>query len=75
MIKKYVDINDVDDLAFSEFGHWNDENVAFIKQAECDGKIMWSIYGADGIKIAMTDNREFAFLVARQNDLDPKSVH
>ena len=31
--------------------------------------------GADGLKIAATEDRDFAFIVARQNDLEPLSVH
>ncbi len=68
-------IENIDKEQLSEMGFWNDENVAFIKQANENGKIMWSIYAADGEKIAMTDNREFAFIVAKQNDLNPQSVH
>lgn len=60
----------MDDLVF-----WNDENTAFIKQDLYEGKNMWMIYGADGMKIAATDNRDFAFIVAKQNDLLPCSVH
>lgn len=54
---------------------WNDDHSAFIKQGECNGKPMWFVCSADGEKIAATDNREFAFIVAKQNDLDPFSVH
>lgn len=68
-------IEEIDNDMLSELGFWNDENVAFIKKGIEDGKNMWSIYAADGEKIAMTDDREFAFVVAKQNDLKPQSVH
>lgn len=54
---------------------WNDSNVAFIKNDIHEGKEMWLIYAADGTKIAATDDRDFAFIMAKQNDLEPKSVH
>ncbi|MDY4841133.1 MAG: DUF1150 family protein [Alphaproteobacteria bacterium] len=54
---------------------WNDENLAFIKYDNYEGDKMWVIYGADGSRIAVTDNRDFAFWVARQRDLEPCSVH
>ena len=54
---------------------WNDEHSAFIKYDTYEGRPMWLIYGADGEKIAATDSREFAFIVAKQNDLEPYSVH
>lgn len=72
-MKKIFD--EIDREMLSELSFWNDENVAFIKQGVEDGKCMWSIYAADGEKIAMTDDREFAFVVAKQNDLKPQSVH
>lgn len=58
-----------------EMSQWNDENIAFIKHDLFEGKYMWMIYGADGERIAATDDRDFAFIVARQNDLEPLSVH
>lgn len=58
-----------------DFCFWNDQNVVFIKNDVQDGKDMWLLYAADGTKLATTDNRDFAFLVARQNNLEPKSVH
>lgn len=72
-MKKFVE--EIEAEALSELSIWNDENVAFIKSGMEDGKCMWSIYAADGEKIAMTDDREFAFVVAKQNDLNPQSVH
>ncbi len=54
---------------------WNDEHSAFIKHGEYNGRLMWLICSADGERIAATDNREFAFIVAKQNDLEPHSVH
>lgn len=54
---------------------WGKENIAFIKHDYYEGKYMWMIYDADGERIAATDNREYAFIVARQNDLEPFSVH
>lgn len=54
---------------------YNEENVAFIKSDGNKNNSVWEIYDADGTKLAATDNRECAFMVARQNDLDPQSVH
>lgn len=71
-MKKNLD--NIDKSLFSELSFWNDENVAFIKPAYENGKEIWSIYAADGEKIAVTDDREFAFIVAKQNDLKPQLV-
>ena len=70
MLKKEINLAEVEDLQL-----WNDENSAFIKKDIYEGKPMWLIYDSAGERIAATDNRDFAFIVARQNDLVPYSVH
>lgn len=67
-------VENVDERVLSELSFWNDENVAFIKPAIENGKEIWSIYAADGEKIAVTDDKDFAFIVAKQNDLKPQLV-
>ena len=67
--------NDLAPEVLEEMSEWNDENVAFIKHDMYEGRYMWLIYGADGERIAATDDRDFAFIVARQNDLEPLSAH
>lgn len=64
----YIEQEDMLDL-------WNDENVAFIKYDTYEGNKMWVIYGSDGYRLAAASDRDFAFIMARQNDLDPCSVH
>lgn len=70
----YVD-GDKEDI-YADFNEdWNDGNLAFVKYDTYEGDKMWIIYGADGSRIAATSDRDFAFIVARQNDLQPCSVH
>ncbi len=52
-----------------------EEKVAFIKHDFIDGKSIWGIYDAEGMRLAATDSRDFAFVVAKQNDYVPYSVH
>ena len=58
-----------------ELSTWNDEKAAFIKHDMYDGKMMWMVFDADGERIAATDDRDFAFVVAKQNNLTPYSAH
>lgn len=60
---------------FDDLPVWEDKNTAFIKPEMQNGKNMWLICAADGTRLAATDNRDYAFIVARQNDLNPQSVH
>ncbi len=75
MMTEYDGCDDIFPDEDTELSAWDDEGVAFIKNGTHDGKEMWLIYSADGKKIAATDDREFAFVMAKQNDLTPKSVH
>lgn len=73
--KKELDLAEFSPEIEAELCAWNDDDVAFIKNDIHDGKQMWMIYTADGTKIAATDDRDFAFIMAKQNDFEPKSVH
>ncbi|MDD4555766.1 MAG: DUF1150 family protein [Alphaproteobacteria bacterium] len=53
----------------------NEEDVAFVKFAGKEEDNKWFVCSADGTKIAETDSREIAFILARQNDFDPCSAH
>ena len=50
-------------------------NLAYIKPVELDGKAGFGIYSAEGRLLAVTVDRDAAFLTARHNDLEPVSVH
>lgn len=78
MVEELKTIFDEEDLSLDyevDLCSWNDEDVAFIKNDVHDGKSMWLIYASDGTKIAATDDRDFAFVMAKQNDLSPRSAH
>lgn len=38
-------------------------------------KRLYAIGSEDGQQLALVDNRKLAFVVARQNDMEPVSVH
>lgn len=54
---------------------WNDEDVAFVREEEYEGRKVWQVYSADGTLLAETESRNFAFILARQIDLVPQSAH
>ena len=55
--------------------NWDDQEIAFVKGEEVAGMEIWRVYAADGTQLAIADSRDAAFMLARQNDLEPKSVH
>ena len=63
----------VDDLLIC--ASWGDENVAFVKMDYMEDKQIWVIYSADGVKLASTENRDLAYVMARQNEYDVMSAH
>ena len=50
-------------------------HVAYIKPVTVDGVSAYAIHAADGQELAVFGEREIAFVAARQNDLEPVSVH
>ena len=44
-------------------------------QEQTTAKELFSIHTADGTQVALVDGRKLAFAVARQNKMEPVSVH
>ena len=49
--------------------------VAYVKPVEVDGAPAYGIFAADGKQLAIVPTKESAIATARQNDLEPLSVH
>ncbi len=62
----------------SEASDWFDfdlPNRAYIGRVEIDGETGYAIRDAEGTVLAVLAERDIAFAVARQHDLDPVSMH
>ncbi len=62
-------------LSSRELGLLGMEDVAFVKRIVVDGVAAFAIHAADGTRIAVIPNRDVAFAVVRQHDMEPVSVH
>jgi hypothetical protein len=51
------------------------QDIAYVKQVTVDGNAGYAIHAADGTQMALIPDREVAFAVVRQNELEPVSVH
>jgi hypothetical protein len=51
------------------------QDIAYVKAVVVDGAAGYAIHAADGTQMALTGNRDIAFAVVRQNELEPVSVH
>jgi hypothetical protein len=62
-------------LSERELGVLGMEDVAYVKRIDVDGSDAFAVHAADGTQIAVMANREVAFAVVRQHDMEPVSVH
>jgi hypothetical protein len=51
------------------------EDLAYIKPVVEDGVEAFAVCAADGTQMAVIPNRNLAFAVVRQHDMEPLSVH
>jgi len=69
-------IHQARDLSQADFAQWGVNEIAFVKATTTDeGAAAWAIHGADGTQLAVVGDRDQAFAVVRQNELEPVSVH
>ena len=62
-------------LSARELGLLGMEDLAYVKPVLQDGIEAFAVCAADGTQMAVIPNRELAFAVVRQNDMEPLSVH
>jgi hypothetical protein len=51
------------------------QHIAYVKPVTVDGTAGFAIHAADGTQMAVIGDRDVAFAVVRQNELEPVSVH
>jgi hypothetical protein len=62
-------------MSAQELGLLGMQDIAYVKQVVVDGRDQFAVHAADGARIAVMANRDVAFAVVRQHDLEPVSVH
>lgn len=70
-----------------EFGPESSGNTVYIRRVALDSlpdevrrqvpdaEALYAVHGIDGERLALVKDRNLAFLLARQNELSPVSVH
>ncbi len=51
------------------------QDIAYVKPVTVDGNAGFAIHAADGTQMALIGDRDIAYAVVRQNELEPVSVH
>jgi hypothetical protein len=62
-------------MSAHELGLLGMQDIAYVKQVVVDGRDQFAVHAADGTRIAVMANRDVAFAVVRQHDMEPVSVH
>lgn len=63
------------ELSEHELGLLGMEDLAYVKAVVVDGTAAFAVHAADGTQIAVMADRDLAFAVVRQHDMEPVSVH
>lgn len=70
-----------------DFGEERGERIVYVRavkvadlpeelRAQAGGReVIWAVHGADGEQLALVADRTLAFILARQNDMSPVSLH
>jgi hypothetical protein len=62
-------------LSENELGLLGMEDVAYVKRVVVDGAAAFAVHAANGTQIAVMADRDVAFAVVRQHEMEPVSVH
>jgi hypothetical protein len=62
-------------LSDNELGLLGMEDLAYVKRVVVDGTDAFAVHAANGTQIAVMADREVAFAVVRQHEMEPVSVH
>ena len=70
-----------------EFGHEAGERIVYVRAVAVadlpgdmraqagDLETLWAVHDSDGARLALVADRKLAFLLARQNEMQPVSAH
>jgi len=50
-------------------------HVAYVKRVLLDGASLYAVHAADGTQIALLPNRDIAYAIVRQHNMEPVNVH
>lgn len=62
-------------LSPADFAALGVHDTAYVKPADVNGKRVYAVHAADGTPLTVMDDRDTAFAVCVQNDLEPVSAH
>ncbi len=71
-IDQMIDLHAMTNGDFAVFGNGE---FAYIRQVSVNGEDAFAVHSADGLTLAVINDRDVAVAVVRQNELEPLSLH
>ena len=62
-------------MSSQDFALLGVNDVAYIRSVREGARVRFAVHAADGTEFAVLDDRDVAFALVRQHDLEPVSVH
>ena len=62
-------------LSPADFAARGVHDMAYVKETLVDGNAAFAVHAADGTPLTVMNNRDEAFALCVQNDLEPVSAH
>ncbi|WP_366655434.1 DUF1150 family protein [Fodinicurvata sp. EGI_FJ10296] len=59
----------------TDFAAYGTQEIAYVKTIDQEGSTAFAVHAADGTQLTVMTERDQAFAVIRQNDLEPVSAH
>jgi hypothetical protein len=69
------EIERIRQMSRQELALFGMQDIAYVKPVVVDGEKSYAIHAADGTAITVVTDRDTAFAMLRQHDLEPASVH
>ncbi|HJU19519.1 MAG TPA: DUF1150 family protein [Stellaceae bacterium] len=69
------EIERIRQMSRQELALFGVQDMAYVKAVVIDGTAGYAVHAADGTAIAVLSDRDTAFAMLRQHDLEPMSVH
>ena len=67
-----VDIRHLTEMQFAELGV---SHIAYVKAVMIEGRPAFAIHAANGVPMALTDDRDVALAAIMQHEMQPTLVH
>jgi hypothetical protein len=68
-------MTDIHAMTSGDFAVFGNGEIAYIRQVSLNGEDAFAVHSADGLTLAVINDRDLAVAVVRQNELEPLSLH